>query len=88
MIEFFSSHSLLEILKISFLIYLNSLVFSYLIADGYIGPDPDYLRWLDSEDTFKLVKSPHQIKVIKLTFKISPFLFVVIYSIFFIFKLY
>ena len=92
MIEYYSSRSIFEILYISILIYLCSIPISFLIIDTFMGPNPDIGKRISLNDPFKfpfkLIRSPHQIIIFKLTMKMSPVVFIAIYFVFIKFKLY
>jgi len=85
MLEYFSSRSINEILISSILIYFLSIPISYLAASIILGLDPDRLKAMKHENNFKLIITPYESRVIRLTIKLSPILFFIIY--FFVIKL-
>ncbi len=55
---------------------LLSCVLSYLIASAYYGGwDKDLARTIDAKNSFKLIITPYQKRVLKLTILLSPFVF-------------
>jgi hypothetical protein len=85
MLEYFSSRTINEILISAILIYFLSIPIGYLAASIFLGVDPDRLKAMKYENNFKLIITPYEKKVIRLTIMLSPIVFLIIY--FFVIKL-